>query len=291
MFGLLYNFYIIMPLAVIPNSLLLPFEALKLGRLVTSIDQPLEGYHERPYATPPTPIAIEFGYTKHDQQSSTGEFGSSITSLFSAAFSKRAINQIRIKPRYFKAYTLDNSDACFDEAVSHEVTRKWVERSAIRGRKIYMIVGICTLTDTQFIQTSSSDQRSQGRATAPVSLSLAAASGVVPLTDLVDSSVHADFASFTSSGTRIFAPGEQICTIKYRKVSYKWLSSRSFENMRLSKTRQWSCMEGDRRDAYEDENGDGDEEDVIEVDIEDAEDLGDEWTVAQSEEGQIYVRS
>jgi hypothetical protein len=48
-------------------------------------------------------------------------------------------------------------------------------------------------------------------------------------------------------------------------------------------------MEGDRRDAYEDE--DDDDEDAIEVDIKDAENLGDEWTAAESEEGFIYVRT
>lgn len=48
-------------------------------------------------------------------------------------------------------------------------------------------------------------------------------------------------------------------------------------------------MEGDRRDAYEDED-DEDDEDAIEVDVKDVEDLGDGWTAAESEEGPIYVR-
>jgi hypothetical protein len=279
------------PLAVIPSSLLLPLEALRLGRFVTSIDQPLEGYHEPTFATPPTPIANEFDYAEHNQQISTATFGSSITTLFSTAFSKRAASQVRIEPRCFKTYTLDNSDAWFDEAIGHEETQRWIEKSAIRGRKMYMIVGICTLTDTRFRKTSAQEQGLQGQATAPVGLSLAAAGAIVPLAGLVDPSIQGDFASFASNGTRIFAPGEQICTIKYREVGHKWLSSRNLKNLQLSKTRQWSCMEGHMRDAYEDGDDDEDAEDMIEVDMKDAEELGDGWTAAESEEGFIYVRS
>jgi hypothetical protein len=49
-------------------------------------------------------------------------------------------------------------------------------------------------------------------------------------------------------------------------------------------------MEGDRRDAYENDDDDEDAEDVIGVEMKDAEVLGDGWTAAESEEGFIYVR-
>jgi hypothetical protein len=280
----------IMPLAVVPNSLLLPLEALKLARFVTSIDQPLESYHQPPFALPPTEIVCESCYTERDQQGSRANFGASVTSLFSTAFSRRAASRVRVEPRVFKDYALENSEARFDEAVALPETREWIEKAAIRGRKIYMIVGLCTMTDTRFVQTSAREQRTQGQVTAPVSLSLAAAGVVVPLANLVDPSIQGEFARSAGNETRIFAPGEQICMIKYREVKYKWLSSRTLDNSRLAGTRQWNCMEGDRRDAYEDED-DEDDEDAIEVDVKDVEDLGDGWTAAESEEGPIYVRS
>jgi hypothetical protein len=143
-----------MPLAVIPSSLLLPLQALRLGRFVISINHPLEGYHEPTFATLPTPIANEFDYAEHDQQNSTATFGSSITTLLSTAFSKRTVSQVRIEPRCFKTYTLDNSEAWFDKAIGYKETQRWIEKSSLRGRKIYMIVSICTLTDTQFHKTS-----------------------------------------------------------------------------------------------------------------------------------------
>jgi hypothetical protein len=279
-----------MPLTIIPNSLLLPLQTLRLGRFVTSIDQPLESYHQPPFTTPPAEIVSESDYAERGQQGLRASFGASVTSLFSTAFSRRAESHVRVEPRVFKDYALDNSEARFDEAVALSDTRKWIENAAIRGRKIYMIVGLCTMTDTRFVQTSAREQGTQGQVTAPVSLSLAAAGVVVPLANLVDPSIQGEFARSAGNETRIFAPGEQICIIKYREVKYKWLSSRTLENSRLAGTRQWNCMEGDRRDAYEDED-DEDDEDAIEVDVKDVEDLGDGWTAAESEEGPIYVRS
>jgi hypothetical protein len=278
-----------MPLAVIPNSLLLPLDALKLARFVTSIDRPLESYHQPLFATPPTEIVRETVYGERSQQGSRAKFGASVTSLFSTLLSKRAASQVRLEPRVFRDYMLDNSEKYFDEAVALPATKMWIENAAVRERKIYMIVGFCTMTDTRFVQTFERERSTQGRVTAPVSLSLAAAGAVLPLANLADPSVQGESGSFANNKTHIFAPGEQICIIEYREVKYKWLSSRTLENSRLSGTRQWCCMEGDRRDGNEDED-DEDDEDAIEVDIKDVENLGDGWTAAESEEGSIYVR-
>ena len=278
-----------MPLTVVPNLLLLPFESARLGRFIKNIDHPLEGYHEPFASTAPTPIVSQFEYAGHSQQGSRAGFGSSLTALFSAAFSRRSSSRVRVEPRCCKTYSLDNSDAWFDRALSHEETKKWIERSAIRGSKIFMIVGICTFTDTRFVQTSVKEEELQGQATAPVSLSLAAAGAVVPLAGLVDPSVRGDSGNFAGNRSLIFAPGEMICAIQYREMRYKWLSSRVIENLQLSKTRQWSCTEGERRDAYADEGDD--DEDVIEVGMEEAESSGDEWTTVESDIGLICVRS
>jgi hypothetical protein len=257
-----------MPLIVVPDSLLLPFNAIQLGRLVKSTENPLEGYHQPCNSESPPLIVSQLEYAENNQHDSTASLGSSLIALLSAAFSKRSSSHVRVEPKCCKTYALDNSDAWFDKAISHEETKKWIERSAIRGSKLFMIVGIVTLTDTRFVQTSVKEEGSQDQATAPVALSLAAAGAVVPLASLVDPSTHGDFGNFASDGTRIFAPGEQIGAIQYRVIRYKWLSSRVVENLQLSKTRQWSFTEGNRRDAYEDKGDDG--KDAIVVGIEEA---------------------
>jgi hypothetical protein len=280
-----------MSFTVIPYPLLLPNNAVKLGRLVKSIDQPLEGYHE-PFPTErPAPIVSEFDYAGYNKQESRAAFGSSLTSLISAAFSNRSRIQVQIEPRCCKSYDLDNSDAWFDRAIGRAETRKWIERAAIRGSKIFMIVGICTWTDTHLVHTTVKERESLGQVTVPISFSLAAAGAVLPLANLVDPSLSGDLGSSASNGARIFAPGEQVCAIKYREIRHKWLSSRVIENLQLSKIRLWTCTEGATRDAYEDESEDEDVEDVIEVDIIDAERLGDGWTVTECVDGLVYVRA
>lgn len=278
-----------MPLTVVPEPLFLPFEAVKLGRFIKSINQPLEGYYEPPSLEAPKSIVTDFSYAGNEQHGSKAGFGSALTSLLSGAFSKRSSSEIRIAPKQCKAYTLDNSDAWFDKAISLEETKRWIEKAAERGRKIFMIVGMHTLTDTQFLESSMAEHQLQGQATAPVGLSLAAAGAIVPFSDLFDPSVHAESQRSAGSRVRLFAPGELICALQYRVISYGWRSSRDVANLKVSGTRRWSCMEGGRRDAYVDETED--DEDIIEVDLKDEEELGEGWDTRESEEGLVYIRS
>jgi hypothetical protein len=56
-----------MPFAVNTNLLLLPLRAVRLGRFVKCIEQPLEGYHKPPLVTPPLQPMSELDYAAHDQ--------------------------------------------------------------------------------------------------------------------------------------------------------------------------------------------------------------------------------
>jgi hypothetical protein len=54
-----------MPLTVVPNLLLLPFESARLGRFIKNINHPLEGYYEPFPSTAPTPIVSQFEYASY----------------------------------------------------------------------------------------------------------------------------------------------------------------------------------------------------------------------------------
>ncbi|KAH7109332.1 hypothetical protein EDB81DRAFT_672863 [Dactylonectria macrodidyma] len=123
----------------------------------------------------------------------------------------------------------------------------------------------------------------------PVSLSLTAATVAMPFAELVDPAVYGEHRNIESDQLCLLAPGEQVCSLQYRAVKTKWLPSRLIEPLQLSKTRQWSCMEGDRRDAYED--SDEEDEDIIEVDLGDVEEFNGEWDAKDFVEGTIYLQS
>ncbi|KAH7114711.1 hypothetical protein B0J13DRAFT_572942 [Dactylonectria estremocensis] len=274
---------------VIPSSFFLPLESVRLGRFIKNIDHPHEGYHEPPNVDVPKAIMTQFSFSSQVQQNRKMQFGSALTSLISAGFSKRLQSQIHLAPARGSNYSLDNSDAWFDRVVGIPDTRKWIEKAALRGDKIYIIVGIQTFTDTRIVQKSARGQQAGGQVNVPVSLSLAAATAVMPFAELVDPAVHGEHQNIESDQLWLVAPGEQVCSLQYREVKTRWLSSRLIEPLQLSKTRQWSCMEGDRRDAYED--SDEEDEDTIEVDLGDVEEFNGEWDVEDFAGGTIYLQS
>ncbi|KAF5616434.1 hypothetical protein F25303_13525 [Fusarium sp. NRRL 25303] len=275
---------------VIPSAFFLPLKSVRLGRFIKNVGHPHEGYHEPPTIDVPEAIVSKFSFSSSNQQNRTTRFESALTSLMSAGFSKRLQSEVHLAPAYGSNYSLDNSDAWFDKAVSLPDTRKWIENAALRGHKVYIIVGIQTFTDTRIIQKAARGQQAEGQVTMPVSLSLTAATAVVPFAGLVDPAVHGEHQNIESDQLCLLAPGEQVCSLQYREVKTRWLSSRLIEPLQLSKTRQWSCMEGDKRDTYEDDS-DEDDEDTVEVDLGDVDEFNEEWDAEDSVEGTIYLHS
>ncbi|RKK79378.1 hypothetical protein BFJ68_g16814 [Fusarium oxysporum] len=275
---------------VVPSSFFLSLESVRLGRLIKNINHPHEGYYEPPTGDVPKAIVTPFSFSSLNQQNNRTQFGSALTSLISAGFSKRLQSQIQLVPASASNYCLDNSDEWFDKAVGLPDTRKWIENAALRGHKIYIIVGIQTFTDTRIVQKSARGQQARGQVTVPVSLSLTAASAVMPFAELVDPTIHGEHQNAESDQLWLLAPGEQVCSLQYREVKTRWLSSRLIEPLQLSKTRQWSCMEGDKRDTYEDDS-DEEEEDTMEVALGDVEEFSGEWDAEDFVEGTIYLQS
>jgi hypothetical protein len=276
--------------AIVPPSFFLPLHAVKLGRFITNIDQPHENYHEPPTTEAPTSIVDKFFFTGENRNDTTARFGATVASLMSAKFSRRARSRIHIAPAHGTNYSLDNSEEWFDKAVSLSDTRRWIEKKALRGCDIYMIVGITTFTDAHLVLGAVGESQVEGQINVPVSLSLAAAGVIAPLAGLIDPAVHGGYHNVDNSQLQYIAPGEQVCAFKYRKVQYHWLSRRLTEDSPLSKTRQWLCMEGDRRYTYEDE--DEDNENTMEVGLEDRDNLDGEWEVEEVPGGEVVcIRS
>ncbi|KAJ4047519.1 hypothetical protein NW761_007424 [Fusarium oxysporum] len=275
---------------VIPSAFFLPLKSVGLGRFIKNIGHPHEGYYEPPNIDVPEPIVSKFSFSSLNQQNRKTRFESALTSLMSAGFSKRLQSEVHLAPAYGSNYSLDNSDAWFDKAVSLPDTRKWIENAALRGHKVYVIVGIQTFTDTRIVQKSAGGKRAGGQVNVPVSLALTAATAVMPFAELVDPAVQGEYQNIESDQLCLLVPGEQVCSLQYREVKTKWISSRLIEPLQLSKTRQWSCMEGDKRDTYEDDS-DEEDEDIIEVDLGDVEEFNGDWDAEDSVEGTIYLQS
>ncbi|PTB35490.1 hypothetical protein M441DRAFT_62780 [Trichoderma asperellum CBS 433.97] len=256
-----------MPSTVIPSPIFHPLESVKLGRLITNIDQPHESYHE-PQIRPQPPMVAEFSLDVQNRRESKMSFASVLSKVLSVRFSKQIQESIQVVSDRGTSYSLDNSEAWLDEAVSLSETRTWIERAALRGRTIYLIVGIQTLTNPCIRLAVASGRQSEAGLDISQALS-AAADGALSVFLQAEVATKGQFTHHNNTEHCVKAPGERVCAIQYRRLKYGWLSHRSPERMYLSKTRQWSCIEGHMREisSHGDEEEDVDEEDVIVVDF------------------------
>jgi hypothetical protein len=260
-----------MALSIVLPQFFLPQTAIKLGRFITSIDHPHQGYHDPPYLQPPK-IAVlpRNSYVGVNHKGTNASFGSALTSLISAGFSKRAKARIQVTAESIVTHTLDNSDEWFDGAVRMPATRVWIERALDRGNDIYMVVGYHTVTNARIIHESIRGKDVGGQVNVPVGLSLTAVSAIAPLGKITDPSIGGNSHDLDSTQSRFVAPGEQICAFQYRKVQHRWLSSSSIDTSRLSKSPRWSSVERGR----DEEDG---QDDIIEVEMIPAEELDGKW--------------
>ena len=189
-------------------SFVLPLEDVKLGRLVVNTKRPRERYHDPNVGAP---------------------HHSSI--------------QIKPSPACGTAYTLENPEFWLDKATSSRNTKEWIEKAALRGDNIFMIVGIRTNATKHSIQHEQVGHRS-------------------------DSS-----KILLRYGENRFSHDSQPALVEYRKVSHRWLSSRVVDLELATNPRRWFCVVGGIGGfrLHSDEDGDDedeDDEDVIEVNFE-----------------------
>ncbi|EXM14337.1 hypothetical protein RAB80_016453 [Fusarium oxysporum f. sp. vasinfectum] len=248
-----------MSLNIIVPHVFLPQSSVKLARFIRNVDHPHQSYHDPLYAeTPKSTVSTRETFVGLNHKSSNTSFASALTSLMSAGFSKRAKAQVKITADCVKTYALDNSDDWFTKATDILATKTWIERQADRGHNIYMVVGFHTITNARIVQELVHGIGAGGQIHVPFNLSLAAFGAVVPLGEIIDPSVGGNTDGVDSAQTSFMALGEQICALQYRKIRHRWLSSKSTDTFRLSKSPRWSSVERSR----DEEDG---EDDIIKV--------------------------
>ena len=112
-----------------PSSLLLsqflPQSAVKLGRLVTNVDEPHRLYHDPNDSSSFKVVKkVESHYDSIDSLAGYCTFASELTSLLSAIFLKCHITSIQIIMNQVKTYYLDNYGEWFRNAVQPEDVRR-----------------------------------------------------------------------------------------------------------------------------------------------------------------------
>lgn len=248
-----------MSLNIIASQFFLPLSCVKLGRFITNIDHPHQGYHDPTCARAPEPaVSSRKSYVGLSHDSNNTSLGFAITSLMSAAFTRRSKHQVKVVADCVRTYVLDNSDEWFTEAMAKLDTRTWIERAIDTGDEIYMVVGFHTVTDARIGHAIARKNGSGGQINVPVGLTLATLGAIAPLGNILDPCVGGSQQSGHNLQSFFLAPGEQVCAFQYRKVRYRWFSSNSIDTSRLSRCPRWASVEKCR--GEEDS-----EDDIIEV--------------------------
>jgi hypothetical protein len=145
---------------------------------------------------------------------------------------------------------------------------------------VYLVVGYYTMVDAEIVEGAAKALKASARLDLPVTATLAAV-GIMPLGGIADPGVKSG-KSYQQGIERSFvAPGEQICAVQYRKLSFKWFSSRDADRAFLEKEHRWKMYSNIRGQEIG-------TNDVVEVDLQDELELeGDRENYTSEAEGQF----
>lgn len=175
-----------MPVSLLLSQFL-PQSAVKLGRFVTSVDEPHQRYYDPSRISSfQTVEKVESHYDSIDSLAGYRTLASELTSLLSATYSKRHNTSIRITTNQVKTYYLDNYGEWFRNAMQSEDVRRWIERTVDEGEDIYFVIGYHTIIDARVAAHTGGQLVSGGKLAMPVSAALAATGIVVPIGKLAD---------------------------------------------------------------------------------------------------------
>lgn len=254
---------------------LLPLNSVKLGRLVLNVKSPHQDFLDpvNGQLQPESIVKPQENFEDILNLSKTSKIRSRITALLAISYENRNTSAVKLTATRATTYQLLNSGTWFKNACAIPETRKWLEYAIEMDGNVYLVVGFHTLTDTRVTETVTSGGTTNGGAT----FTGRSLGGVVPapVGDLLSSRVDSTRGVEHSRSRSFDAPGEQIYAVQYRKVEFKWFSSRKIERISLERDNRWKVywseqVRGDNSPEadWEDGGSDGDEdEDVLEADL------------------------
>lgn len=222
---------------VLVSQTFLPLDSVRIGRLVLNVDEPQADYFD---------FAAEAKFIVKEHENYTGQavtatdkgFTSSLTTLVSAKRTRQRNAFTRITTTLAKTYQMSNSGLWFTDSLKDEKARAWIEQAVRHGEDIYLVVGYHTMLDAQVTEEDGVTNESAGSVEVPVTAALTATGVVIPIQGVLDPKVAGHSKHSQGEQKRFMAPGEQICAVQYRKLRFKWYSSRDLDSATLGPN-QW----------------------------------------------------
>jgi len=228
-------------------------EDVPLGRLVLNTLEPHQDFFDPP-GIPDASIKCEVQSLQNFRNNlTTTSLQSRFSKFLSIASSNKNDGVKEVSAGKVEIQKLNNSGKWFRESCRDAGVRQWLEDALDLGANIYLIIGYCVLTTTHYDSKLGEGVAVSASVYVPISI-----------TDAGNTlSVSADGAHerrFEERTVAVF-PGPIVCAVQYRKLKFKWLSSRELGNGFLELGHRWKQKSAFRGEAN------SDEDDVLEVDL------------------------
>ncbi|KAI2999413.1 hypothetical protein CBS147346_7716 [Aspergillus niger] len=216
----------------------LPLDALGLGRLIHDRKNPRQGFFDPTTDLPTKPkpdVSASDIHSFADMVKSTHavELEASLTRFASAFLRTKAKSFDELKSCLVKEYILSNADSWYDTIISEGATRRWIERSKMRGKDVYLVTGYRTLLDATLSTSSSSGVHGGGTAHGPMGALIGNPD------DSLDIKGKAQVDSAKSHNLSMLVPGERVFALQYLKIKFKPFSSDKVDSSYLASRNRW----------------------------------------------------
>lgn len=231
-----------MPKATLILSQLLPLDTVGLGYLAIYPQDPGQDSY-RPEAdsfSNDDVIAQRLEDFSHILDRTTGSrLHAFLSSAIHSTFSNKNVSGIDISSALCVTRQLRNSEDIFQKICALSSARRWLERALRRRQKVYLVVGIRTLTDAHIQQGKLRALEAEASVEIPTALAAAASGVVLPLGDFLDVGAGLSRQKQDDEKISFVAPGEQIFAVQYRKVQFTRFSGRDIDKASLELGNSW----------------------------------------------------
>ncbi|PMD67503.1 uncharacterized protein K444DRAFT_606440 [Hyaloscypha bicolor E] len=248
---------------------LLPLEAVDLGRLVLDISEPAQDFYEAKSLPPPELKQEVLNFSEVLGQSQGFKLHGDLTSILTAKATSQRTSTSLVKSLKCVTRQLVNSGDYFRTLCRVPKARDFLERAIRQKLPVFLVTGIEAVIDSTVVQTGGHQREVAVDVTVPVAAAAAAAGAPIPvLGDLIDPGAGRSQNRQVDAGNELYAPGEQIYRVQYRKIEFSFFSRRKVDNAWLENGNRWKAYVGLR-------GTDGDaEDDGIEATLSEVQEAG-----------------
>lgn len=220
---------------------LLALDMIKMGRWVADARVPHHDYHDSVGSETPPRVyktmqaQLRHVYDHHGGRSSMVK--GTLVAYSSAQKQRRDVDVFSTEQSTI--YQLDNPQDGFRAAIAHRENRDWMKRALREHGKIYVIVGYQTVKDARVENVRIKNKERWNGIQAPTSAAIAGTVGVPVLGDALDPGVAWGKHRADNSQTCFVAPGEQVVAVQYRRVRFRFFSSRDLDEVTLEGDARW----------------------------------------------------